>query len=158
MDFLSDFIDLFSDAPDAADLSDAADLAETGWTGGLLIGGSGPEIMGTLARAGALIGGSVLTGTAWLAGAAGFGASSLMNNYLFDGDEISQYATKAGSVIGVITSVGTLLFEGAGPTALSAIGGIFGGGMAAGGIALLAAPTVLAVVFGGAAHLMFGDD
>ncbi len=84
-----------------------------------------------------------------------------MNKSIFNGDTEAAHADRigiySGAAIGTVASVATLVTVGAGPAGLAAIGATVGGGMAAGAIAVLAAPVVAAGAVGGAFYLFFKE-
>lgn len=143
------------------DISSVKDVVVVGNTGASVVGASGSAIMGKMAATGAALGGGVVAGTAITAGSGGFGAASLMNRYVFDGDskadKAARVGTYAGAAAGTAASVGALTVAGAGPVGLATIGAAVGGGMAAGAVAVVAAPVVAAGALGGAVYWLFSD-
>ncbi len=91
-------------------------------------------------------------------------SATLMNNSIYTNCQnqvacdAAQNGTYAGAAVGTAASVGTLVASGAGTAGLSAIGGVVGGGMVAGTIAVLAAPIAVTAIVGGAVYWLFSDD
>lgn len=125
---------------------------------------SGAGIMSNLAVAGSMIGGGAVAGVGILAAAPAAAAVAIANNTLLkprDGDDDAERLAKSagrmgnvagaaaglGGSIAAISSAGTVggLSATGITSGLAAIGSIVGGGMAAGTVIAIAAPTAVAV-------------
>jgi len=137
---------------------------------GAAAGLSGPGIMSGLATTGGLVGSGAVGGLVVLGVAPGATSAAVMNIALRDDDELLDYERSArsvgrkasiagvagGSAAGVVTvsAVGvTAGLSAAGiNSGLAAIGGVVGGGMAAGSAIVIAAPAVAAAEIGYGSH------
>src|SRR6266487_4310535 len=132
---------------------------------GLVAGLSGPGIMSGLAAYGALVGGGAVAGLIVLGAAPGLTTVAIMNKALHEDENLphperdARTAGRLGSAVGALAgSVGSVAAVSAlGVPGLSAvgissglatIGGIVGGGMAAGAISVIAAPAAAAAIAG----------
>jgi hypothetical protein len=80
--------------------------------------------MSTLATAGAASGGGVVAGIGAVAGGAGAGVSTLLNQTVFEDSTEAKVGSYAGAAVGTIGSLSALAVAGAGPTGLASIGSI----------------------------------
>lgn len=136
---------------------------------GLVTGLSGPGIMSGLAAYGANVGGGAVAGMVVLGTAPALASVTIMHRALREDDDLpgaeraartagrrgSAAGAVAGSLGGVaaVSALGVPGLSAAGITsALAAIGKIFGGGMAAGTMVVVAAPAVAAALLG---YLMY---
>lgn len=136
---------------------------------GLVTGLSGPGIMSGLAAYGAIIGGGAVAGMVVLGTAPALTSVAIMHHALRKDDDLPEAERAArttgrrGSVAGAtagslgsvaaVSALGVPGLSAAGiSSGLAAIGATFGGGMAAGTMAVVAAPAVAAAVFG---YLMY---
>jgi hypothetical protein len=132
---------------------------------GVVAGLSGPGIMSGLAAYGAVAGGGAVAGLVVLGSAPGLISVAIMNKALREDDDLPQPerdARKAGRLgsaagalagsaggVAAVSAFGVSGLSAAGiSSGLAAVGGIVGGGMAAGAITVIAAPAVAAAVAG----------
>lgn len=136
---------------------------------GLVSGLSGPGIMSGLASYGALIGGGTVAGMMVLGTGPALASVAIMRRALREDDDLpkaeraartaGRCGSAAGAVAGLLGSVAAVSALGvpglsaAGiSSGLAAIGATFGGGMAAGTMAVVAAPAITAALLG---YLMY---
>lgn len=118
--------------------------------------GSAATIMTTMAGA------STLTGVTTVA-APGLAVAGVLNHTVYShcdhqhACDNAQAANYVGTGLGTLGSVAVLSAYGAGPTGLAAIGGVIGGGMAAGALTVLAIPAAATLALGGFVYWMSGD-
>jgi hypothetical protein len=132
---------------------------------GLVSGLSGPGIMSGLASYGAVVGGGAVAGLMVLGAAPALTSVAVMHHALREDEDLPQaeraarsagrYGAAAGAVagsLGSVAAVNALGFPGLSAAGISSglatIGATFGGGMAAGTMAVVAAPAVTAIVIG----------
>jgi hypothetical protein len=136
---------------------------------GLVSGLSGPGIMSGLASYGALVGGGAVAGMMVLGTGPALTSVAIMRRALREDEDLpaaeraartaGRHGSAAGAVAGslgsvaVVSALGVPGLSAAGiSSGLAAIGAIFGGGMAAGTMAVVAAPAITAAVLG---YLMY---
>jgi hypothetical protein len=132
---------------------------------GLVSGLSGPGIMSGLASYGALVGGGAVAGMVVLGSAPALASVAIMRRALREDDDlpederaartVGRRASAAGAVAGSLGSVAAVSALGVPglsavgiSSGLASIGAAFGGGMAAGTMAVVAIPAITAVVLG----------
>jgi Lecithin retinol acyltransferase len=132
---------------------------------GLVTGLSGPGIMSGLASYGAIVGGGAVAGMVVLGTAPALTSVAIMRRALREDDDLpeaertARTAGRRGSVAGAVagslgsvaavSALGVPGLSAAGiSSGLAAIGTTFGGGMAAGTMAVVAAPAVAAAIVG----------
>jgi Lecithin retinol acyltransferase len=155
-----------------ASVSGAAVAGSIGIVGatGAAVGLSGAGIMSGLATVGSIVGGGAVAGVGVLGAAPGLIAKVAMDQVLQDDEnltsdersarEVGRHMTTVGAVAGSAGAVGAIATCGsvaglsaAGITSgLAAVGGVVGGGMAAGVAITVAAPAVAAASIGFGAY------
>ena len=132
---------------------------------GLVSGLSGPGIMSGLASFGAIVGGGAVAGMMVLGTAPALTSVASMRRALREDEDLptaeraartaGRHGSAAGAVAGslgsvaVVSALGVPGLSAAGiSSGLAAIGAAFGGGMAAGTMAVVAAPAITAAVLG----------
>ena len=154
----------------AVGLAATAAVAATGTAAGL----SGAGVMSGLAAAGGIVGGGAVAGVGVLGGGPAIAAAALINNTVLkdnpalkrderDARAAGRTATYVGAAAGTVGSIATISAAGtvAGlsatgiSTGLAAIGGVAGGGMAAGVVIATAAPVAAAAAVGYGVYRIF---